>query len=85
MKRRIVILAALVIALAIFAFGCAKVETDGDDQETSMFVQVESTAKWDIVYQKSTRVMYAVSSGLYNGGTFTLLVNPDGTPMIWEG
>lgn len=31
------------------------------------------------------KVMYAVSGGAYNNGTFTLLVNPDGTPMLWEG
>lgn len=84
MKRRIVILTALVIALAIFALGCAKVETEGEEQETSMFVQVEKTDSWRIVYHKDTHVMYAVSYGYYNCGTFTVLVNPDGTPMVWE-
>jgi hypothetical protein len=28
--------------------------------------------------------MYAVSSGAYNGGTFTLLVDENGKPMLWE-
>ena len=31
------------------------------------------------------KVMYTISGGLKNCGNFTLLVNPDGTPMLWEG
>jgi hypothetical protein len=27
--------------------------------------------------------MYVVSDGLYNRGNFTILLNNDGTPMIW--
>jgi len=34
---------------------------------------------------KSTGVMYWVSDNSYNRGNLTLLVNPDGTPRIWEG
>jgi hypothetical protein len=34
---------------------------------------------------KDTKVMYAVSIGSHNGGTFTLLVDADGKPMIHEG
>jgi hypothetical protein len=37
------------------------------------------------VYQKDTKVMYVISSGTYNHGTFTLLVNADGSPMIYKG
>lgn len=29
-------------------------------------------------------IMYAISDGYYNHGTFTVLLNPDGTPMLWE-
>lgn len=38
----------------------------------------------DIVYDKDTGVMYAVSRGPYNQGTFVMLVNADGTPKIYE-
>ena len=54
-------------------------------QETSMFVQVEKTEYWQVVYHNETKVMYTVSRGMYNSGNFTLLVNPDGTPMIYKG
>ncbi len=39
---------------------------------------------WLIVYRRETKVMYAVSNSNHNVGTFTLLVNADGTPMLWR-
>lgn len=54
-------------------------------QEKSMFVLVEDADTFYIVYHRDTKVMYAISGGMYNGGSFCLLVNPDGTPMLWEG
>ena len=52
---------------------------------TSMFVEVEHCALWKVVYHRDTKVMYAVSDGDYNHGTFTLLVNADGSPMVYGG
>lgn len=52
---------------------------------TSMFVIVENHTFLDVVYHKDTKVMYAVSTGSYNLGTFTLLVDADGKPMIYDG
>lgn len=52
---------------------------------TSMFILIESADYcYDVVYHKDTKVMYAISRGTYNRGTFTLLVNPDGSPMIYK-
>ena len=53
--------------------------------EASMFVLVERTGKWDVVYHQETKVMYAVSTGSYNNGTFTLLVDRDGKPLLYKG
>lgn len=65
---------------------CTSVETESKpNTNTSMFVQVESAGAWRVVYHRDTKVMYAVSYGSYNNGCFTLLVNADGTPMLWEG
>lgn len=54
--------------------------------KSSMFVQIEHSlyGGWRIVYHRDTKVMYAVSSDAHNGGVFTVLVNPDGTPMLYE-
>lgn len=53
----------------------------------SMFIIVEGSGmdSYRVVYHRDTKVMYAVSCGTYNTGNFTVLVNPDGSPMIWEG
>lgn len=34
--------------------------------------------------REEAKVMYAVSYGTSNCGTFTLLVDADGKPMLWE-
>jgi hypothetical protein len=60
------------------------VEEEKED-DTSMFVQVEKTGIWKNVYNKQTKVMYAVSLGYSNYGNFTLLVNADGSPMLYDG
>lgn len=84
MKRTILICVACIILLC----GCSvPVETEkaNENQEnTSMFVEVEQASGWKVVYHKETKVMYAVSYGSYNIGTFTLLVNADGTPMLYK-
>ena len=87
MKRFI----AGIVACVMILSGCSKNVTvenesqyNNDDTITSMFVVVERANIWLVVYNKDTKVMYAVSRGVDNRGNFTLLVNPDGTPMIWE-
>lgn len=90
MKKKLLI---FISALSLAFTGCnyVKVEdvyeqnTVKEDTSSSMFIKIETTGIWQVVYQKDTKVMYAVSYGGYNGGTFTLLVNPDGTPMLYEG
>lgn len=88
MKTKIIIILA-VLTLAFTGCDYANVETVNEQNTveepvSSMFVEIEHTNMWKVVYQKDTKVMYVVSYGSYNCGTFTLLVNSDGTPMIWE-
>lgn len=77
------IIALMIVVLAVTLTGCSEVEDKSSDM--SEFVIVESTSMWKVVYHKKTKVMYVVSDGTYNRGTFTLLMNEDGTPMLWEG
>jgi hypothetical protein len=83
-------LAAILLVVAMLAAtltGCKRVSTVEEEKEddTSMFVQVEKTGIWKNVYNKQTKVMYAVSLGYSNYGNFTLLVNADGSPMLYDG
>lgn len=79
----------LIITMLLALQGCAINQTvsavDTDSPVPSMFIEVEHTTDWRVVYHKDTRVMYAVSSSSYNYGTFTLLVDANGKPLIYNG
>lgn len=79
-KYILLIIMALTILLAT---GCGKVENK-TDQEVSRFKRVEYNSVWEIVADRETGVMYAVSRGGYNQGTFTVLVDVDGKPLIYD-
>lgn len=85
--KSFVVVLAFAVACVMFT-GCGNknpTESKVVEEEPSMFVVVESGAYWNVLYHRETKVMYAVSRGYYNMGNFTLLVNPDGTPMLYEG
>lgn len=84
MKKLISIFIAVMI-LCVTLVGCApnSAESIVTEDTPSMFVEVERTNIWRIVYHKDTKVMYAVSTGSYAHGTFTPLVNQLGMPMLW--
>lgn len=82
MTKMIVILIAVMVMLT----GCgATIEEEKTSSNKSMFVLVEKANFGDVVYHKDTKVMYVVSGGAYNYGTFTVLVDAKGKPMLWEG
>ena len=86
MKKALLI--ACILALCVTLAGCeTPVEkyTQAPNEVKSMFVIVEDAMPWSVVYDRETKVMYVVSCGTYNRGTFTLLVNADGTPKLWKG
>ena len=87
MRREKLIFLSLLTVLFLSLCGCdTKTVTPSEDRNIgeSMFVEVEDAALWIIVYHKDTKVMYAVSKLSSGAGHFTVLVNPDGSPMIWE-
>lgn len=84
MKRFLVIILFIILLLLT---GCGEAPNP-QEEEASMFVYIHKAdlrTTYDVVYHKDTKVMYTISQGAYNSGTFTLLVNPDGTPMLYEG
>ena len=68
----------------LFASGCQEVERVEPESDKSMFVVIEQTSAWEVVYHRETKAMYVVSCGGYNGGNFTLLVDRFGKPMIYN-
>lgn len=68
----------------LFASGCQIMECVEPTSDTSMFVLIEETQLWSVVYHRETKVMYVVSCGGYNSGNFTLLVDRFGKPMMYN-
>ena len=89
-KRIVAGLAAflIVVSIALMFAGCASIRAEAKEVEETgdgnTFVLVDADYYCWVVYHKDTKVMYAVSRSPNNIGTYTLLVNADGTPMIWK-
>lgn len=81
MKKVIAILLILLMLV-----GCGKTTSaESESGEGKRFVTIEKELLYFVVADRETGVMYAVSHGSYNCGTFTLLVDEDGNPLIWDG
>lgn len=90
MKKRLLVLIFSGMLLSTVLTGCSFAETEKiynteSEDLKSMFVEVETAKAWKVVYDKETKVMYAVSDGNYNRGNFTLLVDENGNPKLWDG
>ena len=78
------IIAIALVVVVLFFVGC-------DDTNTSVkasddvFVMVSKNFSYAVVYDRETKVMYAISDATYNQGNFTMLVNADGTPKLYKG
>lgn len=85
MKKTFIVL-AMVAAISFGLVGC---HDDSQPREmaskngSSPFVIVEDNYHYDIVYHKDTKVMYIIYCG-YREADFELMVNADGTPMVYE-
>ena len=83
MKKIFILLLILIMPIMLFA-GCGN--ADKKYVEESMFVVVEHlNISGDcliyVLVHKETKVMYMTG---YDGG-FVVMLNEDGTPMLWEG
>lgn len=90
MKKKILALILSAVVSSSALVGCSNAEVEKTcDQETedleSMFVEVGKADISRIVYDRETKVMYAISDSRYNRGSFTLLVDENGNPKLWDG
>ena len=77
----------LICALVAFAISCTAACCGFSEVEAKLdniFIAVDYDMYSEIVYHRETKVMYT-RSHMRSGYVYTLLVNPDGTPMVWEG
>jgi len=90
-KLQLTLVICIIMAVLFAACAGSKAEPanaasviDTREDYNNVFEQVGYGENYIIVYHKQTKVMYVVSDEYRNKGNFTVLVNPDGTPMIYK-
>lgn len=79
MKLKIAIVS---VAILVALCGCSS-ETQDGGHLSNRFVTVEQDGRYSIVVDSETNVMYLrYESEMYKYG-FTVLLNADGSPMLW--
>lgn len=91
MKLQLTLVICIIMAVLFAACAGSKAEPanavsviDTKEDYNNVFEQIGYGNGYTIVYHTQTKVMYVVSDEYRNKGNFTLLVNPDGTPMIYK-
>lgn len=90
-KLQLTLVICIIIAVLFASCAGSKAEPanavsviDTKEDYNNVFEQIGYGDSYIIVYHKQTKVMYVVSDEYRNKGNFTVLVNPDGTPMIYK-
>lgn len=78
-----------IIILIFILTGCDSADTETfvyhETAESNYFKTLSIESSGSIVYDTRTGVEYWLSSGTYNSGSLTLLVDKDGGPLIYTG
>lgn len=85
MNKMFAVLATLMLSVTLVGCSANPAEKTYTDDIPSRFVIIEQSNTWRIAVDQETKVMYTVSDGSYNRGNFTMLVDSDGTPLLYEG
>ena len=83
MKKILLFVTALILICTVLS--ACSIQEEEVPTNPPMFEVIEDGYYYDVVYNKATKVMYAVSDDTHSHGVFTLLVNADGTPMTYKG
>lgn len=88
MNKALKVVAVLLLLLLIVSLlcGCTAENTPtlGAPSDTGMsFTCVAHYEGFNVVVDADTGVMYAVSMGFHNEGSFCMLVNADGSPKLY--
>ena len=80
----------LILLLTTVLFGCGERTIQNEakkeqDSHNTYFIRISSEYGGDIVYDSRTGVQYWRSSGAYNYGSLTVLLDTDGKPLIYKG
>ncbi len=82
--KKLIVIAFITLTMLSMTACATKRASEAVKGETSRMIELERFDLYYIVYDKYTKVMYAVSDGAYNRGTFTLLVDANGNPLLYN-
>lgn len=87
-KKLLCLLLVLIMPMCALLAGCKDSISSGIQSEFIVgdlnFIKVKNGECFSIFVCKETKVMYLVNTEYYRFG-MTAILNPDGTPMLWEG
>lgn len=88
MKKLLILLLVLIMPIGLLC-GCGFENEEDIERENSSFAIIENVDlgncySYMVMVHKDTKVMYLWTIGYYKSG-LTVMLNADGTPMIWEG
>ena len=80
----------MIMLLTIILSGCGERTIQNEakkvkDSYDTYFIRISTEYCGDIVYDSRTGVQYWRSSGAYNAGNLTVLIDADGKPLIYKG
>lgn len=87
MKKNTIFALMLVIVM-LLCCACRKIEDikpKNTEIENTIFKKYCDGDGGIVIVDTETNVMYWLSTGSYNYGTLTLLVNENGTPKLYQG
>lgn len=85
MNKKILAIIVCLLLLIVGFTACSNSTVNASNNYKNMFTRVYSDTDFYVVYDNETKVTYAVSDNVYNRGNFTMLVNADGTPKLYDG
>ena len=94
MKRNRFIMLLIIIAAAFIMPSCTQSSEEGNTTPQNQNKEAEwpfevlhhdRRHNYKVIYHKETKVMYTESWGGDSYGQLTLMVNPDGTPLLYKG
>ena len=85
MKKFIVALIALMFLLVVACGDSGTVQAEGavKNTEDANFVRVDIDGRETVLCHEETGVCYLIVHNTYGVG-LTVMLNPDGTPYVWE-
>lgn len=86
MKKIIFLMLIIIMLLTLCSCGTKMSEIDDKPHESEVkrtrFITIENYYSGSIVVDSETNVEYWVSTGTYNNGTLTVLVDEHGNPKV---